>query len=733
MAQMTTLEPARATPLPYSLNTRFGGTAAAAAIPIVTQIISAARRRKWIIGGSIAACLILGLLVTLLTTPKYTVTAVLEIQRENSNLANISEADPRMASVDQEFYETQYGLLQSRNLSERVASSLRLQDNAAFFKSFGTGEAWFKDGQPIAGISTRDQRIRAAGSILLDHMKLNHERQSRLVEIEFTGPDPVLGQRIVAAWATTFVQMTLERRFDSSSYARTFLENRLAQLRERIDASERRLVDYASREGIVNLPGSQGAAGQPSSPERSLAADDLATLNAEHAQATADRIRAQTRLGAPGAQTTESLQSAALNQLREQRASLQADYAKMMVQFAPDYPPARALANQIAQMDRSIAREEARISGLLQKTYDAAASRERELNAQVNQLKNSVLDLRRRSIQYNIYQRDADTNRQLYDALLQRYKQIGVAGGVAASNISVVDMPEVPTTPSSPKLLFNMALALFAGVMLGTGLAWLLEQLNQGITDPDEISSDLGLPLLGTIPREPNAHPLEALADRKSGVSEAYVSIQTSLAFSTDHGIPRTLAVMSTKSSEGKSTTSLALAQSFARSKMRVLLIDGDMRSPSVDTLLRISNNVGLSNYLSGDDNLEALLQHTGIDNLTAMTTGPQPPSSPELLSSKRFSQLLDLLGSQFDNIIIDSPPVMGLADAPLIGNKTEGVVYVIEANATHKNMARVALSRLKAANVHIMGVVLTKFDARVAHYGQGYEYGYGYGYGQKS
>lgn len=730
---MTTLDPARATPLPYSLNSRLGGAAAATAIPIVTQIISAARRRKWIIGGAIAVCLMLGLLATLLTTPKYTITAVLEIQRENTNLANISEADPRTSSVDQEFYETQYGLLQSRDLSERVASSLRLQDNAAFFESFGAGSSWFRNGQPIAGVSTRDQRIRAAGSLLLNNIELNHERQSRLVEIEFTSPDPVLGQRIVAAWATTFVRMTLERRFDSSSYARTFLENRLAQLRERIDASERRLVDYASREGIVNLPGTQGATGQPALPERSLAADDLATLNAERAQATADRIRAQTRLGAPGAQTTESLQSAALNQLREQRASLQADYAKMMVQFAPDYPPARALANQIAQMDRSITREEGRITGLLQQTFDAAAGREQALNSQVSQLKSSVLDLRRRSIQYNIYQRDADTNRQLYDALLQRYKQIGVAGGVAASNISVVDRPEVPTGPSSPKLLFNMALALLSGLVLGAALAWLLEQLNQSITDPGEVSTELGLPLLGTIPRELNAHPLDALADRKSGVSEAYVSIQTSLAFSTDHGIPRTLAVMSTKASEGKSTTSFALAQSFARSKMRVLLIDGDMRSASIDTLLQIGNEVGLSNYLSGDDNVEALLQPTGIENLTAMTTGRQPPSSPELLSSKRLSQLLDLLSTRFDSIIIDSPPVMGLADAPLIGNKVEGVVYVIEANATHKSMARVSLSRLKAANVHVMGVVLTKFDARTAHYGHGYEYGYGYGYGQKN
>ncbi len=700
--------------------------------PLLTQAITIVRRRKWVLIGAVVTALLVGFVVTLLMTPQYTAKGTLEIQRENAGPSTVPGNDARASIVDPEFYDTQIGLIKAHSLAEQVAANLKLQDDPRFFEIFGVKNDWFENGRPVSGAPSRLDRVRLAGGILLNHLTVNHERASRLVEISFTSPDPVLSKRVVDAWGSNFIQATLARRFEASSYARNFLENRLGQLRQRIDSSERQLVDYAARQGIVNVPVASAGTGAGAGPsERPLLADDLAALNQQLSQARADRIEAEARMNTPGSQAPEALQqNGALNGMRQQRAQLAADYARLMVQFQPDYPPARSLQNQIAQMDRSIAREEARIQGTVRGGYASAVARENALQTRLNQLKASVLDLRRRSIQYNIIQRDADTNRQLYDALLQRYKEIGVAGGIGVNNISVVDRPEVPGAPSSPKLPLNLLIALVAGIVLGGGAAWALEQIDQGLTDPSEVESDLRIPLLGTVPQATQGTPVELLSDRKSAVSEAYVSIQTRLSFATAHGVPRTIAITSSRPAEGKSTTAFALALSMARSRRRVLLIDGDMRSPSVHHLLDIPNNRGLSNYLAGDGQGDDLIAPTPFENMSVMTAGPMPPSAPELLNGDRLSQLLAEMGERFDQIVIDAPPVMGLADAPLIGSKVEGVIYVVEFHSTQKSMARVAIGRLASANVPITGAVLSKFDARRAHFGYGYDYGYGYGYG---
>ena len=695
--------------------------------PLLTQIVSIIRRRKWIVIGSVVAAVLIGLLATLLMTPQYTAEATLEIQRETGSFVKVEGAAQKDNVVDQEFYQTQYGLLQSESLAQRVATDLRLYDDRAFFAMFGIKpDAVF--GKPGGKAASRAERIRAAGGLLLAHFVVRPERLSRLVNITFTSPDAGLSKRVVDAWSADFIKVTLERRFDTTAYARNFLEGRLAQLRTRIDESQRRLVDYASREGIVNLPATAGTAGSPGTPERSLAADDLSALNQELALATADRIKAESRLSGRGGAVVEALGNPAINSLRQKRAEVAADYARMLVQFEPGYPPAQALKSQRDQLDQSIAREEARVQGSLTQNYQAGIERERAVGDRVNQLKSGVLDLRRRSIQYDIYQRDVDTNQQLYDALLQRYKEIGVAGGVGVNNISVVDAAERPQYPSSPHMKINLALALLAGLMVGAGIAFLLERIDQGITDPSEVEANLGVPLLGTIPKVSLDDPADALRDIKSSMSEAYISLQTNLSFSTDHGVPRSLAVTSSRPAEGKSTTTYALAYLLARQRRRVVLIDADMRSPSVHHLVDIKNDIGLSNYLAGDDALDAMIRASGTDMLSVLTAGPQPPSAPELLSSGRMAQLISTLSASYDHVIIDAPPVMGLADAPLVASQVEGVVFVVESNATQRGVAAVAINRLIATNTNVFGVVLTKFDAKRANYGYGYDYGYGYG-----
>lgn len=702
---------------------------------MLAQYLSIARRRKWVIIGSIAGMLLLGIIATLLMTPRYTASSTLEIQRETRNFTSVQGADNQEAQPqDLEFYETQYGLLRARSLADRVSTELRLYDNVGFFESFGSRRAtqWFQDGRPVPGLSTREQRIREAGDLLLRNFQVVPIRLSRLVEISFTSPDPQLAKRVVDTWGRSFIQMTLERRFEATAYARNFLEQRLGQLRTRIDESERRLVDYAAREGIINLPATTPAQGEAGiTGERSVVADDLATINRELARATADRIQAQSRLSAPAGTVTEALQNDAISTLRGRRAELRAEYARMMVQFEPDYPPARALLTQIQQLERAIGQEENRVSRSLRETYSAASQRENALRQRVDQLQSSVLDLRRRSIQYNIFERDVGTNRQLYEALLQRYKEIGIAGGVGVNNIALVDAAELPERPSSPKLLLNILAALIVGIALGVGAALALEQIDEGIADPATVADMLGVPLLGTVPKLTDEDPMAALEDRKSSLTEAYLSLQTNLSFVTDHGMPKSIAITSSEPQEGKSTTSFALAQLLARSNRRTVLVDGDMRSPGVHHIYGYKNDRGLSNFLAGDDELHSMVRNTPSNSLSVLLAGPQPPNAAELLSSERLSLLISLLLKDFDHVVIDAPPVMGLADAPLIASAVEGAVFVIESHRIKKGKARVAIARLTAVGASMAGVVLTKFDAKRAHYGYGYDYGYGYGYGK--
>lgn len=321
-----------------------------------------------------------------------------------------------------------------------------------------------------------------------------------------------------------------------------------------------------------------------------------------------------------------------------------------------------------------------------------------------------------------------DTNRALYDGLLQRFKEIGVAGGVGINNISIVDPADVPQKPSSPRLLLNLAIALLAGAALGAGLAFALEQIDEAIADPAEVERRLGLPLLGTVPRVEDMEPREALLDRKSDLVDAYLAIQTSLGFTTEHGVPRSLAVTSTRPSEGKSTTSLALATMLARAQRKVILVDGDMRSPSVHHLGGVDHDRGLSNFLAGQDDISELVFEMRDLGFTAMSAGPIPPNAAELLTGSRLQLLISRLLQTYDHVIIDSPPVMGLADAPLIASQVEGVIYAVESHGIRSSLVKTALQRLLATNAHVLGGVLTKFEARKAHYGYGYDYGYGYG-----
>lgn len=704
-----------------------------AAPPLIKQYLRIALRWKYVIIGVIVACIVLGLVITLLMTPKYTATATVEIAREASQITNIQGVERDTSIADQEFYQTQYGLLKSRALSERVATQLRLVDDPEFFAMFGV-----KSDKPAFTLTNnrytatgRAERQRVAGEILNRNISINPTRLSRLVDIAFTCPQAAFSARVANAWAENFIQTNLERKVQATSYGRNLLERQLQLQKQRLDESQRQLVGYASQQEIINLPAQGGSTTGAVTAERSIVADNLAALNTALSQATADRIEAEARYrsGGSGGASTEALGNVAINNLRQRRAELAAQYQQMMVQFEPGYPAAQALKSQIDQLDRAISREESRVSGSIAGAYRSAAARQEALQTKVNQLKSSYLDDRRRSIQYNIYQQEVDTNRALYDGLLQRYKEIGVANGVGVNNISIVDTADEPQKPSSPRLLINLFLSLLAGLILGAGTALALEQMDEAFGDPGEVERKLGLPLLGSVPKvNDNRAPRDELLDRKSDLVDAYLAISTNLGFTTEHGAPRSFSVTSTRPAEGKSTTALALATMLSRAGKRVIIVDGDMRSPSIHHLGNVSHDRGLSNFLAGEEAIEPLIFQMPDLGLTAMSAGPIPPNAAELLTGTRLSTLIDRLLHQYDHVVIDGPPVMGLADAPLIAARVEGVVYAVESHGIRATQVKTALARLAAANVHIFGGVLTKFEARRAAYGYGYEYGYSYG-----
>lgn len=701
----------------------------ASAVSLPVRIIAIARRRWRVVTIVVVLTVVAAIVVTLLMTPRYLAETRLQIAREGDRVTAIQGVQRESDSADLEFYQTQYGLLNAASLARRVAVSLKLPDSESFFRMFDMPERTIGTFDMPPSAAQRTARERAAMDILLDNVAIVPIRGSSLVDVRFVSPDPQLSARVANAWGENFITVNLERRLNASGFARRALESRLNLLRGRLEQSERQLVNYGANENITALPGGVDRSTGTLLGERSLIADQLARLNEALSEAVADRIKAQSEVASGDQGANErSLSNVAIGGIRERRAQLAADYARLMEQFDPEYPTAKALRTQIASLDSSIARETARVSGSFSGASTAAVNRERALRGQVRQLEAADTDLRRRSIQFNIFKREVDTNRQLYDALLQRYKEIGVAGGIGNNNIAVVDEAEVPERPYRPSWKINLALGIIAGLMLGMLAAWLMERIDEGIADPSEVPDLLGLPLLGTVPKVEGDDLLAELNDRKSPVVEAYLAIQASLELATSGGIARSISVTSTRPKEGKSTTSYALAHTLARSGRKVVLVDADMRMPMVHNEFALPNERGLSNLLSSTSDLDATVQRAAIDNLSIVTSGPLPPNAAELLSGPRFGQVVAELLTRFDNVVVDGPPVMGLADAALIANGVEGTVYTVESRSVRSDNIRAALGRLRAANATIYGVVLTKFDGSGANTSYGYDYGYKYG-----
>ena len=665
---------------------------------------------RWLVAGAVGAGLALAVLVTLMTTPLYRAEVTLEVNAPSVEILDEQRRESAAAPNMWDLVTTQAGLLSSRSLAERVAQDLNLAANDELVGSEGNAAT----------------RMKTAAAIVQGGLNVVVPEEGQLIKFSYVSEDPVLSAKIANGIAEAFINTSLQRRYDASAYARKFLQEQIAKTRADLERSERSLVAYAQAEGIINTGTNQP--GQPGGDASSLQGESLVALNKALADATARRVMAE------GAYRQASLAGAAdatqtTQQLRQSRAALEAEYQEKRTLMKPDHPDMLSLRSRIEELDRQISREGAQAAGgrasTLLAEYRAALSAESALRSRVAGLKGSVLDLRGRSIRYNILQREVDTNRGLYDALLQRYKEIGVAGGVGVSPVSIVDRASVPGGPFRPDLLFNLLAGLGLGLLAGIGAALALEFLHDTIKSREDVRTKLNLACLGIVPRRRGqGSVVEDLKDPSSAVSEAYAAVLAALRFSTEHGAPKIMLVTSTVASEGKSSSAFALAQNNARRGESVLLIDADLRRPA---FRGASNRQGLTKLLTNEEPVRGHILETQFENLWLLPCGPTPPNPADLLSTGRFKEIVTEASQHFDRIIIDGPPVLGLADASLLAAVAGNVMVVIEAGRTKTRSAREAVDRVLATGAHIVGVALTKSTE------EGSQYGYRlYGYGDK-
>ena len=711
----------------------------------IYKYLRIASKYRWLIAGITLAVFLVTAVTTFMTTPIFKATASLQIEREATKV--IDQGDVSSDELGgQDFYQTQYQLLQSRTLAERTAAALSLSRDQAFnetaapslvsmiasrLRGLIIADETPADADASAGkVDAGGEENKSAARRLQDGLDIQLVRGSRIATISFSHPNPAVAQRVANGYAETFITDNLDRRFEATAYARKFLEERLAQLKSKLEESEKQVVQYADEKGIITV-----------GDNKTVIDADVEAVNTKLAEARYERMRLeliwQRVENADGLEISEIRANETVQENRKLRSELSAQYQLKLNIFKPSYPEMVQLKSQISELDAQLALAVRAVKAEIKSSYEAARTSVAMLEAELQKSKDTLVEQRNRSIQYNILQREVDTNRQLYDGLLQRYKEIGVAGGIGTNNVSFVDKADTPRFPASPKISRNLLLGLLAGLMLGCVTAFGLDFLDETFKVPEDLEKETGFPVVGVVPIPKGGISLdEAMKDSRSPISEAYRSLRTSLQFSTPQGLPSSLLITSTSPSEGKSSTSIGIATTLGQMGLKVLLIDADLRKASIHKRLQIPNERGLSNYLIGGIEAADTLQTTPMENVFVITSGPLPPNPAELLSGSRMADLVRAAGDAYDIVVVDGPPIIGLADAPLLAGATQGTLLLVSANSTRKRALRVAVRRMLVVRANIIGMVLNKFDRREAGYGYGYGYGYSdyeyYGYGQQ-
>jgi polysaccharide biosynthesis transport protein len=691
-------------------------------------------RRKWIVITFLIAIVTTVTIGTFLKSPLYKSVITIKIDKENPNILAFKDV-VTLDRAEEDYYQTQYKVLKSRNLAKRVIRSLHLNTNPEL-----APDAQNQPKQAESGILSRQNSMLEDDGIkpslidsFLSRVEVTPLQRSRLVNVSFTAHDPALAAKVANAIGESFIDLNIESKFEATNQAKTWLEKQLDEMKAKVEHAEESLNDYAAKNGIIFLEKDDQGKG---SDNQNLVTKKLSELSTDVTAATAERISKEALSREMNSADPENssvvMNNPLIVELKKTYAALDSEYNQMLKIYKPDYPKMVRLREQISQIKKKMDKETRKIVSSVKKDYEVALKGEKQLKAAMNAQTKEALALNERSVQYQILKREADTNKELYNGLLQRLKETGVSASLTASNIQVLDRAEVPKTPFKPNKTRNIMLSLIGGLLGGIGLAFFTEYLDNTIKTPDDVEKKIVLPPLGLVPEYSGAKsnlPIEYIShsDSKSPMAEAYRSIRTFLLLSSGGKPPRVMMVTSPERDEGKTTTSINTAISLTtQSDVKVVIVDADMRKPRLHSIFELGNAKGLSTYLSGNMEFgDDLIKSTDIKNFNIITAGPIPPNPAELLSSYRFRDLIQGLYSLYNFIIIDTPPILGIADPLIVSQYTDGVIMVVRSGKTPKETAKEARRLLEGVNAKILGVVLNSVDQAAMRYSYYYKYYY--------
>lgn len=701
-------------------------------------------RRK---GTIISITLLIFTLVSLqsfLTTPTYRSSVSIQVNPENSGQVLQYDVAAKQSNpyLTKDFYQTQYELLRSKSLARDVIDELDLESylkgdvlEKAFWEEESMEDTTNKEDLFPAQLlnsflSTLNEKFNnkeytsklgdlPLEVLFLSNLTVEPVKSSRLVTVHYDSIDPQLSTLIANTLAEKYIDMNLNKRVEAATYAEKFLKEQLLQAKSKLQESEENLVKYAKEKDIINTDEKQN-----------LDSQTIVALNQALTEAEKDRIEIESNY--EQLKSKESItrlqENVVIQTLKETRAKLQSEYQEKLGIYKPAYPTMIQLKQRIDEINSQIKEEIESENNALKADYLAAKQKENEIKNKLEQQKQRFLSFKDKSIQYNTLSREVETNRELYEGLLQRLKEVGVAGSIGSNNITIVDRASVPFSKHKPNTNLNMILGLILGLFAGVITALLLEFINNTIKSSSDIESLLKTSTLGIIPIEKKIKqkPLFVFNEPQSALAEAFRSLRTNLQFSTSSGIPKSLQITSSMPSEGKSSSTCNLGVILSNSGKSVLIIDCDLRKPSLHKNFRIDNSTGLSNFLTNQTDFEDIIKDTVVDNLHIITSGPIPPTPVELLSSENMDLLIEQAHKKFDIVLLDSPPVIGLSDALVLSQHVEATLFVVAYNQTKKDNISSSFKRLQQTGSNIIGSLFTKVKSSYGSDYTSYYYYYG-------
>jgi capsular exopolysaccharide synthesis family protein len=670
---------------------------------------------------------------TFTATPIYESTVQILIEKESTNIVSFKEAIEQNRITD-DYYQTQYRILRSRALARRTIDALKLWEHPEFNPKgepslsagtiigapFALVSGWMKE-EPVGEVPGVDETHTQSDIIdgFLGGLTVSPIRNSRLVDVTFESPSAALSAQAANALAEAYIQQNLEFKFLSSKEASDWLGQRLGEQRAEVELSEQALQTYREQTDSVSLEEKQN-----------IVVQKLADLNGAVTRAKTERIQKEAVYNQIRSLQNDRaaldtfpaiLTNVFIQQQKSALADLQRRQAELSDRNGPRHPDMLKLGLSIQTAEAKIQGEIAKVVQSTRNEYQAAQAQERGLIDALEQQKSDALALNRKGIDYGALQRDAASNRQIFDSLMQRTKETGIAGELKTNNIRVIDAAETPRTPASPNKRFNLLLALFGGSTVAAGLAFFFEYLDSRLRTPDEIKAHLGLSCLGMVPAlfEKDLHTPLMNNGVPANFAEAFRAIRTNVLFSSADEGPKVLVVTSSGPGEGKTLVATNVAVALAQANQKVLIVDADMRKPRVHAVFNHPQEPGLSNVLVGNAKASEALQNTSVPGLWAMPAGVIPPNPAELLGSKRFKEFVTMLGQHFDWVIVDTPPIMAVTDSSLAAHVATGVVFVVGSDMTSRHTAVRAREQLEKGNAKFVGAILNRVDLK--HHGYYY------------